>query len=546
MQRRILTKGQDLWFTFSDQPMSFSMRECHLTTRLAYEEDKTETEPLFREVKKPYLWMLSKGEKYTVRSLYDRLEEKARTMKRLERLSIGITIITEGIIIAGNTSSLIPHIRLMAYKNYDSFSKMAWGKLAYTVLSNSVKRLSASSWTGESYEVRGFVLAINFWAMSSVPMLGKALGKPCEATSSADPLCLHWDSTRSPTITEVLEVEKKNNGVVTTVFGFSDEFKHLVNSTHPDDKEFDSVKTLVDKAGQKTKMYNKTLRSKHKMKKNNMWKLMLNSATGQTLEEEEEQMETDTEVGEPVQVERQKRGRGTKGQTFEEEEEQMEADTEVEKPVQVERQKRGRGTKEQEHKKNEEKRKYEAYEKAKEKNQDEDSSMSNSEKLDKLIQIIHDLGKRVEVIEKVLVVKVPDGSSNKQDYENPANFFDDTKGAPNDENEEEENPGRLRWAGARCIRRLESPKETEATALNWAMQTMRRFGYKQVIYEIDSLILTKMIAGTKQIWPKLKPIIQEIKHTPSESPSFKVGFYIREGNKADLPVIGLNFVGNGS
>ncbi|KAG2314712.1 hypothetical protein Bca52824_017834 [Brassica carinata] len=161
---------------------------------------------------------------------------------------------------------------------------------------------------------------------------------------------------------------------------------------------------------------------------------------GQTLEEEEEQMETDTEVGEPVQVERQKRGRGTKGQTFEEEEEQMEADTEVEKPVQVERQKRGRGTKEQEHKKNEEKRKYEAYEKAKEKNQDEDSSMSNSEKLDKLIQIIHDLGKRVEVIEKVLVVKVPDGSSNKQDYENPANFFDDTKGAPNDENEEEENP----------------------------------------------------------------------------------------------------------
>ena len=68
------------------------------------------------------------------------------------------------------------------------------------------------------------------------------------------------------------------------MFGFSEEFKHLVNPTHPDDKDFDSVvqlvqqgykvkksdweqgfvdvflqqKTLVDKAGQKTKMYSKT------------------------------------------------------------------------------------------------------------------------------------------------------------------------------------------------------------------------------------------------------------------------------------------------
>nr|VDC94283.1 unnamed protein product [Brassica oleracea] len=242
------------------------------------------------QVKKPYLWMLSKGDKYTVRSLYDLLKKKARTMTRLERLSIGITIITEG--------------------NYDSLSKLAW-----------------------------------------VPMLGKTLGKPCQETSSADPLCLHWDSTRAPKITEVLEVEKKNNV---------------------------SVVTTIDKERETSKINE-----------------------GQTLKEEEE--------------------------------EQMEADTEVEEPVQVERQKRGRGNKEQEHKKNEEKRKDEAYEKAKEKFQDEDGS-----KLDKLIQMLYDLNKRVEVIENVLGV-VPNG------YESPCNY-DDTKGAPNDENEEEENSGGKRNA----------------------------------------------------------------------------------------------------
>ncbi|KAG2286550.1 hypothetical protein Bca52824_046154 [Brassica carinata] len=115
----------------------------------------------------------------------------------------------------------------------------------------------------------------------------------------------------------------------------------------------------------------------------------------------------------------------------------MEADAGLEDPVVVERQKEGRRNKEQ--KKSGEKRKDEAHEKDKKKNQDEDGSMSNSEKLDKLIQMVYDLGKRVEVIQNVLGVKVPDGSSTKQDYENAANFFDDTKGAPNDENEEEAN-----------------------------------------------------------------------------------------------------------
>ena len=164
--------------------------------------------------------MLSKGDKYTVRSLYDLLKKKARTMTRLERLSIGIAIITEGVIIAENSSSLIPKGRLLAYKNYDCLSKLAWGKVAYKVLSKSVQRLSASSWTWESYEVRNFVLAINLWAMSSVPMLGKTLGKPCQETYSADPLCLHGDSTGALTITEVLEWRRKIMWLFTKIYKF--------------------------------------------------------------------------------------------------------------------------------------------------------------------------------------------------------------------------------------------------------------------------------------------------------------------------------------
>ncbi|KAH0929232.1 hypothetical protein HID58_014959, partial [Brassica napus] len=110
-------------------------------------------------------------------------------METLERVSLGTAIITEAVIMAKNPSSKIPKDRLMRYMNY-RLPKVAWE---------------------DSYEVKGFTLAINLWAMSSVNVLGKSLVKPCETSSSSDPLCLHWDSISTPTITEVLELEKKNN-----------------------------------------------------------------------------------------------------------------------------------------------------------------------------------------------------------------------------------------------------------------------------------------------------------------------------------------------
>ncbi|KAH0899239.1 LOW QUALITY PROTEIN: hypothetical protein HID58_048807 [Brassica napus] len=154
--------------------------------------------------------ILGKNDKFTVRTLYEMFKEKPRSMPTLERLSLGTAIITEAVVMAENPSSKIPRDRLQRYMNY-RLPKMAWGKTAYSILMRGVKSLSASSWTGDSYEVSGFALAINFWAMSSVNVLGKSLGKPCETSSSSDPLCLHWDSTRTPTITEVLELKKINN-----------------------------------------------------------------------------------------------------------------------------------------------------------------------------------------------------------------------------------------------------------------------------------------------------------------------------------------------
>ncbi|XP_013720024.1 uncharacterized protein LOC106423811 [Brassica napus] len=91
--------------------------------------------------------------------------------------------------------------------------------------------------------------------------------------------------------------------------------------------------------------------------------------------------------------------------------------------------------------------------------------------------------------------------------------------------------GRMLWAGARRFQGVGSPIETEAIALQWAIQSMIRFGYKHVQFETDSLVLAKMINGKEETWPKLKPIIQEITHSLSTNRSYRVEYFSRDGNK---------------
>ncbi|KAF3604712.1 hypothetical protein F2Q69_00034643 [Brassica cretica] len=375
MQRRVLTQGEDLWFTFSDQLMRFSLREFHLTTGLRCEEDQTITEPQFKIMKKPYLWMLGKDDKFMVRTLYEMFKEKARSMPTLERVSLGTAIITEAVIMAENPSSKIQRDRLQRYMNY-RLPKVAWSKTAYSILMRSVKNLSASSWTGDSYEVSGFALAINLWAMSSVHVLGKSLGKSCETSSSSDPLCLHWDSTRTPTITEVLELEKINNVEVSTMIGLAEEYKHLVGATHSNDVDFHIVVKLVQQG--------------YKMKRSD-W----------------EQGFVDMFVAtEDI---------GQQRKTKDEDAEHCE---------------------DLNHSEDEEEKKNEEYQKDKEQRKDKDHSMSNSEKLDKLIQMVRNLDKRVVVIQNVLGVKFNDSSPNKKDCENEASSGD-RRTAQDYENEED-------------------------------------------------------------------------------------------------------------
>nr|VDC60421.1 unnamed protein product [Brassica rapa] len=235
--------------------------------------------------------------------------------------------------------------------------------------------------------------------------------KPCETPSSSDPLCLHWDSTRTPTIAEVLELEKINNvSFYKPVIGLAEEYKHLVRATHSDDADFHSVVKLVQQG--------------YKMRRSDWEKGFVDMFVAtEDIGQQRKTKDEDAEHGEDLN-------------NNEDEEEK----------------------KDEEEKTDEEENKDEEYQKDKEQRKDKNHSMSNSEKLDKLIQMVRDLDKRVVMIQNVLGVKFNDSSPNKEDCENGASSgdrrsaqdyqneedtineeanSDDKKNAPDDENEED-------------------------------------------------------------------------------------------------------------
>ncbi|XP_013669709.1 uncharacterized protein LOC106374167 [Brassica napus] len=76
-----------------------------------------------------------------------------------------------------------------------------------------------------------------------------------------------------------------------------------------------------------------------------------------------------------------------------------------------------------------------------------------------------------------------------------------------------------------------SALESEAEALRWAIYTMNGFGYKKAIFETDSLVLKSMIYEEEEIWPRMRPIIQDIKASLTSQREYEVVYYPRSGNK---------------
>ena len=91
--------------------------------------------------------------------------------------------------------------------------------------------------------------------------------------------------------------------------------------------------------------------------------------------------------------------------------------------------------------------------------------------------------------------------------------------------------GNLLWAGAKRITGMGSELEVEVEAPRWAAQVLTGFGYWNITFETDSQVLSKMLSGKEAIWPRVRPIIQEIGASIAGYNVAEVVYYHRSGNK---------------
>ncbi|KAG7585401.1 hypothetical protein ISN45_Aa02g007650 [Arabidopsis thaliana x Arabidopsis arenosa] len=219
MQRRLLLKEKNLWFTFDSQPMRFSEREFLLTTGVQC--DLIDSEMLRKgkaPSKAPYFW--TQKEHFTLEQLQKRLFEpnQLHPLDAEEKLSLEFAI----------------------------YTSQPWGKHAYRVLATSIQRINENTWAKGTYEVKGFAMAILLWAFSAVPSLGSAFATECVTSRYEYPLCLKWETTQTPRFSHVVDVVKKMNSVkVNTVIGNPYEYSYLVASSHEDDIDFKEIVRLV-------------------------------------------------------------------------------------------------------------------------------------------------------------------------------------------------------------------------------------------------------------------------------------------------------------
>lgn len=201
--RRIKVGKKNLWFSFGEQLMRFSLREFHLATGLPclVGEEEKEEEASATKNKKKDPWMVKN---HTVKTLVKLFVKNSKEFTANQKLRLGATILVESILIANNPVNKIPVERLLRARNFEEFCKYPWGNETYDALRAAVEKIETTDLVKVQYGISGFIYAIQLWALSSVDQLGSFFGDEDEETQF--PLCLHWIGTKSPTLDEVTKI----------------------------------------------------------------------------------------------------------------------------------------------------------------------------------------------------------------------------------------------------------------------------------------------------------------------------------------------------
>nr|AAC97214.1 hypothetical protein [Arabidopsis thaliana] len=159
-------------------------------------------------------------------------------MQPEERLRLAGSLLVEGILLARNSTTMLPIENLKRATDFEKFCKYPWVQIVYSYLVTEVKRIGNDYLLRKQYGLFGFVQSIQIWALSSVQKLGEKFGTRDESSSGNIPLILQWRSTSSPSAKAITMIADGDKVEVTPIVGVHNhEYEHLVSQKNPEDKD---------------------------------------------------------------------------------------------------------------------------------------------------------------------------------------------------------------------------------------------------------------------------------------------------------------------
>ncbi|KAL0876065.1 hypothetical protein Bca101_025770 [Brassica carinata] len=237
--RRIDIGDKDLWISFGEQAMRFSLRKFHLATALpcVVQKDEEKVETSGRKKKKKDPWM---NQDQTVKSLLKLLENNSTEFTADQRLRLGASILVEGILMAINPVTHIPVENLLRARDFKEFCKYPWGSLAFNCLRDEVKGITSEVLKRDQYGICGFIYAVQLWALSYVDHIGTFFG--IRENEIKFPLCLHRIKTKPLTMEEVTRFDNCEKVDVKCILGDPEMHSDLVEDV---DIQFGRVVDIV-------------------------------------------------------------------------------------------------------------------------------------------------------------------------------------------------------------------------------------------------------------------------------------------------------------
>lgn len=210
-------KKHEAWFRFAGKPIRFSIREFAIVTGLPCGEIPHDPngKKKKKSKEKPY-WQEIFGNVEDMRvSRAVKMLRRKSGFEKDTRLKVACLAIVSSVLLSTNLKMkmLKEHVQLLG--DIDEFLAFPWGRLAFNMLMNSIKKKDEISLSQNTIALQGFALALQLVIVEAVPSLTEVVQEACsssESDSDDDDTDLRSNKSKKQTLSHAhaREVDKKS------------------------------------------------------------------------------------------------------------------------------------------------------------------------------------------------------------------------------------------------------------------------------------------------------------------------------------------------